>query len=107
MKVKNTSRRVINLMHGKVKLTLVPGTDEAVEVDDCADVQWYIDHGDLAEVAVRSKSKLSQGGDGDSPLTVPQIKAALKEKGVEIPEGVTKRDDLLALLDAASEDKDA
>lgn len=53
MKVKNTSARVINLMHVDTKLTLIPGTDEVYEVTDCPDVQWYIDRGDLAEVFVR------------------------------------------------------
>lgn len=36
------------------------------------------------------------------PLTVPQIKAALAEKGIEIPEGITKRDGLLGLLGTAA-----
>lgn len=57
MKVKNTSRRVINLMHGNTKLTLIPGTDEVYEVTDCPDVQWYVERGDLAEAFERSKSK--------------------------------------------------
>jgi hypothetical protein len=35
-------------------------------------------------------------------LTVPQIKEALAAKGIEIPEGVTKKADLQALLDAAA-----
>lgn len=34
-------------------------------------------------------------------LTVAQIKEALAEKGVEIPEGVTLKADLAALLDEA------
>lgn len=40
---------------------------------------------------------------GEKPMTVPQIKDALAAKGIEIPEGITKRDDLKALLDAAGE----
>lgn len=39
----------------------------------------------------------------DKPMTIAQIKVALAEKGIEIPEGVTKRDDLKALLDSAGE----
>lgn len=34
----------------------------------------------------------------DKPLTIPQVKELLAEKGIDIPAGVTKRDDLLALL---------
>ena len=41
--------------------------------------------------------------DAAKPLTVPQIKEVLAAKGIEVPEGVTRRDDLKALLDAASE----
>lgn len=40
---------------------------------------------------------------GEKVMTVPQIKEALAAKGIEIPEGVTKRDDLKALLDSAGE----
>lgn len=39
---------------------------------------------------------------GGKALTVDELKAALTEKGVEIPEGA-KKADLQALLDAASE----
>ncbi|KAB1444201.1 hypothetical protein [Bordetella bronchiseptica] len=106
MKVKNTSKRVIKLLNGKDKVTLVPGTDEAYDVSDSADVQAMIKAGELAEVYGKPGRKPRDEKD-DNPLTVPQIKAALKEKGVEIPEGVTKRDDLLALLDAAGEDESA
>lgn len=35
-------------------------------------------------------------------LTVEQIKAALAEKNIAIPEGVTKKPDLQALLDAST-----
>ena len=49
------------------------------------------------------KGKKDAGDGGQKPATIPEIKAALAEKGIEIPEGVTKRDDLKALLDAASE----
>lgn len=35
-------------------------------------------------------------------LTVPEIKEALAAKGVEIPDGVTLKADLAALLDAAA-----
>lgn len=102
MKVKNTSKRVIKLMNGKDKVTLVPGTDDVYDVTDCADVQFYLDAGDLSENVGRRKSKPE--GDGDKPMTVAQIKEALAEKGVEVPEGVTKRDDLKALLEAAGDD---
>jgi hypothetical protein len=40
------------------------------------------------------------GSDASKPMTVAQIKAALAEKGVEIPDGVTLKADLQALLDA-------
>lgn len=40
----------------------------------------------------------AKGGGDDKPLTIPQIKELLTEKGIDIPAGVTKRDDLLALL---------
>lgn len=64
--------------------------------------------------AQSKKSEENKSGDGESgapgqqgeavkPLTVPQIKEALAAKGIEIPTGVTKRDDLFALLDAADD----
>ncbi|MBR8654201.1 hypothetical protein KDH83_12945 [Achromobacter sp. Marseille-Q0513] len=53
MKVKNTSSRVIKLLNGKDKVTLVPGSDEAHEVTECAEVQFYLDAGDLTETAAR------------------------------------------------------
>ena len=104
MKVKNTSKRVIKLLNGADKVTLVPGTDEVYDVTDCADVQFLIAAGDLAEAYGKSGRKPKREGD-DKHLTAPQIKAALEEKGVKIPEGVTKRDDLLALLEAAGENE--
>lgn len=39
----------------------------------------------------------------EKALTVKEIKAALAEKGIEIPDGVTKKDDLQALLDSSNE----
>lgn len=39
----------------------------------------------------------------DKPLAVNQIKDALKEKGIEIPDGA-KKADLLKLLEATEED---
>lgn len=39
--------------------------------------------------------------DATKRLTVPEIKEALAAKEVDIPAGVTKRDDLLALLETA------
>lgn len=57
MKVQNTSRRVIKLMHGKDKVTLIPGTNAVYDVTDCADVRFYIDAGDLTEIVSRTGSK--------------------------------------------------
>jgi hypothetical protein len=37
-------------------------------------------------------------------LTVAQIKEALAAKGIEIPDGVTKKADLQALLDTAPQE---
>lgn len=37
-------------------------------------------------------------GGGDKSLTISRIKELLGEKGIDIPAGVTRRDDLLALL---------
>lgn len=51
----------------------------------------------------KAQKDSDQGGQGDKQMTVPQIKDALAAKGVTIPDGVTKRDDLKALLDAAGE----
>ena len=53
MKVQNTSRRVIKLMNGKEKVTLVPGTGEVYDVTDNADVQFLIEAGELTEVVAR------------------------------------------------------
>lgn len=105
MKVKNTARRTIDLMRGKEKITTIPGSGEEYEVTDSPDVQWYIQRGDLIEVYSKPgrKSKADEGE--EKPLTVAQIKEALATKNIEIPEGVTKRDDLLALLDAAGDDE--
>lgn len=49
------------------------------------------------------KHAKQEGGQDDKPMAIPEIKKALAEKGVAIPDGVTKRDDLKALLDAAGE----
>lgn len=54
MKVQNTSKRVIKLLNGKQKVTLVPGSGEVHEVTDNEDVQFYIKAGDLAEVVTRA-----------------------------------------------------
>lgn len=53
MKVQNTSRRVIKLMNGKQKVTLVPGTGEVYDVTDNADAQFLIEAGELTEVVAR------------------------------------------------------
>ncbi len=71
MKVKNTSKRVIKLLNGKDKVTLIPGTDDAYDVSDSADVQAMIEAGELAEVYGKpgrkpkddSKPDGGQGGD--------------------------------------------
>lgn len=43
-------------------------------------------------------------GEGEQKnLTVAQIKESLAEKGIEIPDGVTKKADLLALLNGEGE----
>lgn len=42
-----------------------------------------------------------EGGKPSDGLKVDEIKAALASKGIEIPEGVTLKADLAALLDAA------
>lgn len=57
MKVRNTSKRVIKLLNGKEKVTLIPGSEEVYEVTDCPDVQYYIGVGDLIEVVARTASK--------------------------------------------------
>lgn len=57
MKVQNTSRRVIKLLNGKKKVALIPGTGEVYEVTDCADVQYYIELGELTEVSARQGRK--------------------------------------------------
>lgn len=50
---------------------------------------------DAAEEGPEGDAKPSDG------LTVAQIKEALEAKGIEIPEDVTKKADLAALLDGA------
>lgn len=52
------------------------------------------------EVKVRDVVKAKSGKPSDG-LKVDDIKAALAEKGVTIPEGVTLKADLAALLDAS------
>jgi hypothetical protein len=67
MKVKNTSKRVIKLLNGKDKVTLIPGTDEVYDVTDGADVQFLIEARDLAEVYGKPGRKPkddSKGADG-------------------------------------------
>lgn len=36
---------------------LIPGSEEAYEVSDCPDVQYYISAGDLIEVVARTTGK--------------------------------------------------
>lgn len=65
MKVQNTSKRVIKLMNGKQKVTLIPGTGEVYDVTDCPDVQFYLDAGDLTEaVGRRVRAKADDKADG-------------------------------------------
>lgn len=78
MKVKNTSRRVIDLLRGKEKITTVPGSDEEYEVTDCPDVQWYIARGDLAEAFERSKSKFTVDDEQTAKPSAKQSKQAEK-----------------------------
>jgi len=60
MKVQNTSRRVIKLMNGKEKVTLVPGTGEVYDVTDNADVRFLIEAGELTEVVARTGRKAAK-----------------------------------------------
>ena len=50
---------------------------------------------------VTKEAKPSEG------LKVAELKAALAEKGIEIPDGVTLKADLAALLDAAADEEAA
>ena len=53
-------------------------------------------------IDARFKPAGAEDDDGASkPLTVAQIKAALAEKNIDIPDGVTLKADLQALLDGA------
>lgn len=58
------------------------------------------------EQDVKAEAAKADGG-GDQPLsqgmTVEQLKDALAVRGVQIPEGVTLKADLAALLDAQPE----
>lgn len=88
-----------------------PG-DTANTSDELA--QHLVDTGvaefDDGKAKVKAKPEAG-GGDGSAldagptgkasdGLTAAQIKAALAEKKIEIPAGVTRKDDLAALLDA-------
>ena len=64
MKVKNTSRRVIKLLNGKEKVTLIPGTDDVYDVTDSADTQAMIEAGELAEVYERPKATKAETAKG-------------------------------------------
>lgn len=65
---------------------------EAVEIDS-VDAREYIATGQWFDVKPKSE-ELKEG----SSLTINEIKAKLAESGIEIPDGVTKKADLLALL---------
>lgn len=56
-----------------------------------------------AEIAAEEEAETEEKVDSkpSDGLTVAQIKDALAEKGIEIPEGVTLKADLAALLDDA------
>lgn len=65
---------------------------------------------DLIEVAEREGwAESSEGGSAKVPgkasdgLKIEEIKAALAEKGIQIPEGMTLKADLAALLDAGAQ----
>lgn len=64
MKVKNTSKRVIKLLNGKDKVTLIPGTDDVYDVTDNADVQFLIEARDLVEVYGKPGRKTKDDGKG-------------------------------------------
>jgi hypothetical protein len=55
--------------------------------------------GDEAKVRALVKAPIRKASDG---LTVPEIKDALAAKNITIPDGVTLKADLAALLDAAA-----
>ena len=75
MKVQNTSKRVIKLLNGKEKVTLIPGTDAVYDVTDNADVQFFIDAGDLTEVVARPGRKPAKADDKAGDLTEGDKKA--------------------------------
>lgn len=57
--------------------------------------------GQHQEKEASGNNKPSKQVDGGKALTITQIKEFLAAKEIEIPAGVTKRDDLIALLEAA------
>jgi hypothetical protein len=54
-----------------------------------------------AEGRAAESGKSDEGKPSDG-LKVEEIRAALEEKGIAIPDGVTKKADLAALLDGAA-----
>ncbi|MGO3890088.1 MAG: hypothetical protein ACTJHW_03835 [Paenalcaligenes sp.] len=94
-KITNKSNHPLRHIIGSEVIDIQPGETRTVA-----------DSKELAESAfVKAKWLEYVGGDnGDfegtssKSLTVGEIKAALEEMGVAIPEGVTKKNDLLALL---------
>ncbi|GAA6121457.1 hypothetical protein [Acidovorax sp. FG27] len=52
-------------------------------------------------------SEVTKDAKPSEGLKVAELKAALAEKGIEIPEGVTLKADLAALLDAAADEEAA
>lgn len=76
---------------------------EAVEIDGNAMLERKLPgHPEFSKEDAEDAGEVDGGTDAkpSDGLTVPQIKDALAEKGIAIPDGVTKKADLAALLDA-------
>ena len=66
-----------------------------VELEDASASHW-LKRGKAELVPAEEPEELPKPSDG---LTVPELKAALQDRGIEIPDGA-KKADLQALLDA-------
>lgn len=81
--------------------------EEAVQREAEAKAAAEREKADSAAAAQKKADGRKEDGDSkgadEAPkrLTIPEIKEALAAKEIDIPAGVTKRDDLLALLEAA------
>lgn len=103
-KLTNVSQSPVRVFDEGRTVDIAPGGTEKVRASSAWADNVFVKAGWL-------KYDAGQSGDDGAPsgapkgeyLKIPQIKEALAAKGIEIPEGVTKRDDLLALLEAASE----